>query len=43
MSFTSVAGHVVGLEFEEKYSKKYWNTAPHEHLFKSTLKTHFSL
>lgn len=35
MAFTSVAGHVMGLEFEEKYSMKYWNSAPHENLFKS--------
>jgi len=34
MKFTSVAGHVLNLEFEEKYSMVNWNTAPYEDLFK---------
>jgi len=37
MKFTSVTGHIMRYEFEEKYSKKYWNTCPYEHLFKSKL------
>ena len=35
MNFTSVAGHIVSMAFEEQYSMKHWNTAPYEHLFKS--------
>jgi len=37
MSFTSVAGHVMGMAFEEKYSMKHWNSNPHEQLFKTAI------
>jgi DNA topoisomerase III len=35
MNFTSVTGHIISMDFEEKYGKKYWSKVSPIELFKS--------